>query len=37
VGAGIVADSDPRAEWEETMSKGRALWMAVQRAERGER
>src|SRR5258706_14183390 len=35
VGAGIVADSDPRAEWDETMSKGRALWMAVQRAERG--
>ena len=35
VGAGIVADSDPEREWEETMSKGRALWLAVQRAERG--
>jgi len=37
VGAGIVADSDPAAEWDETMNKGRALWMAVQRAERGAR
>ncbi len=37
VGAGIVADSDPRGEWEETMNKGRALWQAVQRAERGAR
>ena len=37
VGAGIVADSDPGAEWDETMNKGRALWMAVQRAERGAR
>ena len=37
VGAGIVADSDPEGEWEETMNKGRALWLAVQRAERGAR
>ena len=37
VGAGIVADSDPLGEWEETMNKGRALWLAVQRAERGAR
>jgi anthranilate synthase component 1 len=37
VGAGIVADSDPAGEWDETMSKGRALWLAVQRAERGSR
>ncbi len=37
VGAGIVADSEPAREWEETMNKGRALWLAVQRAERGER
>ena len=37
VGAGIVADSDPQREWEETMNKGRALWLAVQRAERGAR
>jgi anthranilate synthase component 1 len=36
VGAGIVADSEPEAEWEETLNKGRALWLAVQRAERGE-
>ena len=35
VGAGIVADSDPEAEWSETMNKGRALWLAIQRAERG--
>jgi anthranilate synthase component 1 len=35
VGAGIVADSEPEAEWQETLNKGRALWLAVQRAERG--
>jgi len=35
-GAGIVADSEPEAEWEETLNKGRALWLAVQRAERGQ-
>jgi anthranilate synthase component 1 len=34
-GAGIVADSDPAREWDETINKGRALWLAVQRAERG--
>jgi anthranilate synthase component 1 len=34
-GAGIVADSEPEREWEETLSKGRALWLAVQRAEQG--
>jgi len=34
-GAGIVADSEPDHEWEETLNKGRALWLAVQRAERG--
>ncbi|MBK7367513.1 MAG: anthranilate synthase component I [Candidatus Eisenbacteria bacterium] len=37
VGAGIVADSQPEHEWDETMNKGRALWLAVQRAERGAR
>ncbi len=36
VGAGIVADSEPVREWEETMNKGRALWLALQRSERGE-
>jgi anthranilate synthase component 1 len=34
-GAGIVADSVPEREWEETLNKGRALWLAVRRAERG--
>lgn len=29
VGAGIVADSVPAKEWEETMNKGRALFRAV--------
>ena len=35
-GAGIVADSDPDREWEETLNKGRALELAVRRAEQGE-
>ncbi len=34
-GAGIVADSDPVKEWEETMNKGRALFAAVAKAARG--
>jgi anthranilate synthase component 1 len=34
-GAGIVADSDPGREWEETMSKGRALFRAVAQAASG--
>ncbi len=34
-GAGIVYDSDPQKEWEETMSKGRALFRAVAHAARG--
>ncbi|MDZ3823902.1 MAG: anthranilate synthase component I [Pseudoxanthomonas sp.] len=34
-GAGIVADSDPAREWEETMSKGRALFRAVAQAVAG--
>lgn len=29
-GAGIVHDSDPRSEWEETMNKSRALLQAVE-------
>ena len=35
VGAGIVADSVPEKEWEETMNKGRALFRAAALAERG--
>ena len=34
-GAGIVFDSDPQKEWEETMNKGRALFRAVAQAARG--
>ncbi|HEX6614604.1 MAG TPA: anthranilate synthase component I [Rhodanobacteraceae bacterium] len=34
-GGGIVHDSDPGAEWEETMNKGRALFRAVAQAARG--
>jgi anthranilate synthase component 1 len=34
-GAGIVYDSDPAAEWEETMNKGRALFRAVAQAAGG--
>ncbi|MFB9067411.1 anthranilate synthase component I [Pseudofulvimonas gallinarii] len=34
-GAGIVADSDPAKEWEETMNKGRALFRAVAQAASG--
>jgi anthranilate synthase component 1 len=34
-GAGIVADSDPETEWEETMNKGRALVAAVNSASMG--
>nr|CDQ36601.1 Anthranilate synthase component 1 [Virgibacillus halodenitrificans] len=34
-GAGIVADSVPEQEWQETLNKGRALFRAVAMAERG--
>ena len=34
-GAGVVADSVPRLEWEETLNKGRAMFRAVELAERG--
>jgi len=34
-GAGIVADSDPAREWEETMNKGRAIFRAVAQAMAG--
>jgi len=33
IGAGIVADSDPEKEFEETMNKGRALLRAIETAE----
>lgn len=36
-GCGIVADSVPELEWEETMNKGRAMFRAVSLAERGLR
>lgn len=35
VGAGIVADSVPEMEFEETMNKGRALLKAIELAEKG--
>ncbi len=35
VGAGIVADSDPAAEWQETRHKARAVEEAVRLAQRG--
>jgi anthranilate synthase component 1 len=34
-GAGIVYDSIPRNEWDETMNKGRAIFRAVAKAEAG--
>ncbi len=34
-GAGIVADSVPTNEWDETMNKGRAIFRAVSLAEKG--
>ncbi len=34
-GAGIVYDSDPKKEWEETLNKGRAIFRAVALAESG--
>jgi anthranilate synthase component 1 len=34
-GAGIVADSDPAHEFDETVNKARALAVAIRRAERG--
>lgn len=36
-GAGIVADSDPTREYEETLSKAKALAEAVRRAEQNGR
>src|SRR2546429_207502 len=37
VGAGIVADSDPKAEWNETCSKARGLVLALRIAAAGAR
>ncbi|MBS1191504.1 MAG: anthranilate synthase component [Rhodocyclaceae bacterium] len=34
-GAGIVADSDPNAEWQETQNKARAILRAAELAENG--
>ncbi|MCA0974853.1 anthranilate synthase component I [Halomonas denitrificans] len=34
-GAGVVADSVPQSEWDETLNKGRALFRAVAMAEQG--
>ena len=34
-GAGIVADSDPKKEYEETRNKAKAMFKAIERAERG--
>ncbi|MDN3557989.1 anthranilate synthase component I [Halomonas maura] len=34
-GAGVVADSVPELEWQETLNKGRALFRAVAMAEHG--
>jgi anthranilate synthase component 1 len=34
-GGGVVFDSDPTTEWEETMNKGRALFRAVAQAASG--
>ncbi|MCG2634943.1 MAG: anthranilate synthase component I [Gammaproteobacteria bacterium] len=37
VGAGIVADSVPASEWEETLNKGRAIFRAAELASNGLR
>jgi anthranilate synthase component I len=34
-GAGVVADSNPTSEWQETLNKGRAIFNAVAMAEKG--
>ena len=34
-GCGIVADSVPAKEWDETMNKGKALFRAVEMAQKG--
>ena len=34
-GAGVVADSDPEAEWQETQNKARAVIRAAQMVQEG--
>ena len=34
-GAGVVADSDPESEWQETLAKARAMTRAVELAHGG--
>lgn len=34
-GAGVVADSDPQLEWDETMNKGRAIFKAAEFVTKG--
>jgi anthranilate synthase component 1 len=34
-GGGVVADSEPEAEWQETQNKARALLRAAEMAESG--
>ena len=34
-GAGIVADSEPEKEYEETVNKAKAIFKAIQLAEEG--
>jgi anthranilate synthase component 1 len=36
-GAGIVADSEPEKEYEETLNKAQAIFRAIQLAEEGLR
>jgi anthranilate synthase component 1 len=36
-GGGVVADSDPEKEYQETLNKARALAVAVEMAEKSER
>jgi anthranilate synthase component 1 len=35
-GAGVVADSDPQSEWDETMNKARAMMRAAAQASGGQ-
>jgi anthranilate synthase component I len=37
VGAGIVADSDPEKEYQETLNKAQAIFRAIRQAEEGLR